>query len=102
MQVEAQVLVPEGTPLDQSRTMAEFPLERQAPPGYVVDWDRASLRRVERLDSIGERHTWAAVAVPAALTRADAPVGDLPPERAYVNRRSQTVHPLIENRPLHY
>lgn len=103
MQVEAQVLVPDGTPVEQSKVMAEFPLERQAPPGYVVDWERAALRRVEPLTEIGaERHTWEAVAVPLATTRYDAPVGDLPPERQAVNRARQSVHPLIEHRPLHY
>lgn len=93
--------MPEGTPVDRSKVMAEFPLERQAPPGYAVDWERVTLRRVEALDGIGERHTWQAVAVPLAVTRRDAPVSDLPPERRAVNRDRQTVHPLLEHWPMH-
>src|SRR4051794_9474190 len=102
MQVETVVLVGEGTPVEQSKAMAEFPLEQQVPPGYAVDWDRVSLRQVEALPSGHERHTWSAVAAPVAVTRYDAPVADLPAERRDVNRARQEIHPLVEHRPLHY
>lgn len=81
--------------------MAEFPLERRVPPGYALDWERVALASIEPLAEIGERHTWRAIAVPVALTRREAPVSDLRPERRAVNRSAQSIHPLVEHRPHH-
>lgn len=102
MQVGAEVVVPRGTAPEESRRQVEFALERAAPVGYEVDPQRLTLADIEQSDPTREVHRWVAVAVPVAVTRYDAPVCDLAPERQWVNSRAQQVEPLLEHRPLHY
>lgn len=103
MQVTAQVVVAAGTPEDASRQRVEFDLERRVPPGYALDPGRVLLVEEEPLPELGAvRHVWLGIAVPVSVTRAAAPVCDLPPEQQWVNRRARAVHPVVEVRPLHW
>lgn len=100
MQVLASVVVSAEASDAEALEQAEFAVERRVPPGYVLD--RISLDGRWPLVTPSEHHVRVrGVAVPAATTRREAPVRDLPPERVAVNRAGQEIHPLWEHRPLH-
>ena len=103
MQVVTTVLVERGTPDHVVLGRAEFAVERQVPPGFAIDRMEVAERRppgVAAPEGV-EAAVVRAVALPCAVTRRDAPVWDLPPERAFVNQRRQSIHPLVEHRPMH-